>query len=57
MLYDSITERKVEDRHLKTDNDPDDPESDADNVQLKVDQQSYGEQSITDDKSHCDQEL
>ena len=43
MLENSITERKIEDRHEKTDKDQDDPEYDGDNVQLNVDQQSYGE--------------
>ena len=41
MLIDSITERKVEDRYVKTDNDPDEPEFDGSKVQLSVEQQSY----------------
>ena len=48
MLDYSITERKIEDRHDKTYKEPDEPEFDVDNVQLNVGQQSYGEQSITD---------
>ena len=40
MLDDSITDRKIEDRHIKTDNDPDEPEFDGDNVQLNVEKQS-----------------
>ena len=39
MLDDSITERKIEDRHDKTYKEPDEPELDGDNVQLNVDQQ------------------
>ena len=49
MLDDSITERKIEGRHNKPDREPYEPEFDGDNVQLNVDQQSYGEQSITHD--------
>ena len=49
MLDDSITERKIKDQHVQTDNHPDEPEFDGDNVQLNVDQQSYGERSITYD--------
>ena len=48
MLDHSITERKIEDRHFKTDNDPDDPEFNNDCAQITVDQLSYGEQSIID---------
>ena len=59
MLDDSITERKIEDRHDRTDKEPDEPEFNGDTVQLNVDQQSYGEQSITDDNENvtknCDQ--
>ena len=47
-LDDSITEHKIEDLHDKTDKDLDEPEFDSDSVQLNADQQSYGEQSITD---------
>ena len=64
MLDDSITERKIEDRHEKMNkepDEPDEPEYDGDNVQMNVDQQSYGEQSITDDSDNvnkdCDQEI
>ena len=60
MLDDHITERTIEDRLVKTDKDPDEPEFDSENVKLNVDQQSYGEQSITDDSDNvtknCDQE-
>ena len=52
MLDDSITELLVEDRNVKTDNDPDKPEYDSENVQLNVNQQSYGEQQVTDDISN-----
>ena len=38
----SITERKIEEHHAKTDNDPKESEYDGDNVQLNVGQQSYG---------------
>ena len=37
MLDDSVTERKIEDRHDNTDKDPDELEFDGDNVQLNVD--------------------
>ena len=61
MLDDSITERKIEDRHDKTTKKPDEPELDGDNVQLNVDQQSYGEQSITNETENvtknCDQRI
>ena len=43
ILDDSITERKIEDRHDKIDKDPDEPEFDVDNLQLNVDQLSYRE--------------
>ena len=40
---------------------PDEPEYDGYNVQMNIDQQSYGEQSITDDSDNvnkdCDQEI
>ena len=36
MLDDSITERKIEERHAKTDNNPDEPEFNDENVQLNV---------------------
>ena len=46
---------------MKTANDTDEPEYDGDSLQLNVDQQSYGEQSITDDRNNvttnCDQEI
>ena len=48
MLDDSLTERRIEDRHVKTDSDQGEPEFDGDNVQLNVDQHTFGEQSITD---------
>ena len=32
----------------KKDNNPDEPETDSGNVQLNIEQQSYGEQSITE---------
>ena len=61
MLDDFITERKIENRQDKTDKDPNEPEFDGVNAQLNVDQQSYGEQSITDDSDDvtksCDQEI
>ena len=45
----------------KTDKGSDEPEFDGDNVQLNVDQQSYGEQSITDNRENvtknCDREI
>ena len=61
ILDDSITERKIKYRHVKTYNDPYKPKFDDDHVQSSADQQSYGEQSITDDsenvtKNH-DQEI
>ena len=43
----SITKRKIEDRHEKTikeTDEPEEPEYDGDNVQMNVDQYSYGEQ-------------
>ena len=61
MLDNSITERNIERRKVKTNNDPDEPEFDCDGVQLNVDKQSYGEQSITDDSysvtNNCDPEI
>ena len=47
MLDDFITERKIEDQHDKSYKEPDYPDLDGDNVQLNIDQQSYGEQTIT----------
>ena len=41
MLDESISARKIEDRHEKTDKDPDEPEYHSDDVQLDVDQQSF----------------
>ena len=52
MFDDCITQRKVEDCHERTEKDPCEPEFDDDNVQLNVDQQLYGEQSITDDSDN-----
>ena len=61
MLDHSITESQIEDRQDETDREPDEPEFDGGNVQLNVDQQSYGEQSTTDDcdnvTKNCDQEI
>ena len=61
MLDDSSTERNIEYQHVRTDNDPDEPEFDGGNVQLNVDQQSYEEQSFTDNSvnvtKNCDQEI
>ena len=64
MLDDSITERKVEERHEKMYNDPNEPEEseyEGYYEQMNVDQQSYGEKSITDDSDNvnndCDQEI
>ena len=54
----------IEERHKKMNNEPDepgDPEYDGDHEQMNVDQQSYGEQSITDASYNvnkdCDQEI
>ena len=47
ILDDSSTER--ENRRLSCENDQNEHEYDDDNVQLNVDKQSYGEQSIYDD--------
>ena len=61
MLDDSITYHKIEDWHDKMEKLPNEPELDGDNAQLNVDQQSYGEQSITDNSNNvtknCDQEI
>ena len=64
MLNESISERKIEDRHERIYKEPDErdeSEYEEYNVQLNVDQQSYGEQSITDDSDiankDCDQEI
>ena len=58
---DFITKRKIEDRYTKTECDSDDPEFDGENMQLNIDQQSYGEQSINDDSDNvtknCAQEI
>ena len=37
-LDDSIIERKIEDRHYKSDRDPNEPELDGDRVRLNVDE-------------------
>ena len=59
VLDDYIKERKIEDTHNKTNYDLDEPELDEDNIQLNVDQQLYGEQSIADNSDNvtknCDQ--
>ena len=59
MLDDSITERKIEDWHVKTDKDPDESQLDGEDVQLNIDQKSYREQSISDNSGkvtkNCDQ--
>ena len=47
-----MTERKIEGCLLRTDEDPDEPEYNVDNVRLNVDQQSYREQLITDDSKN-----
>ena len=52
MIDDSMTERKIKDRHGQTEKDPDEPEYEDSNVQLNVDQQLYGEKSITDDSDN-----
>ena len=61
MLDDFITERKIEDRYNKTEKDIDGSERNGDNVHLKDDQHSHGEQSVTDDSNdvtmNCDQEI
>ena len=61
MLDYSITERKIEDRRDRTNREPDEPEFDGENVELNVNQQSYGEQSITNDSydvtKNCEQEI
>ena len=61
LLDDSFAECKIEDRHEKMNKKPDEPEFDGDNVQMNVDEQSYGEQSIADDNDNvnkdCDQEI
>ena len=44
MFDDSITKRKINDRHDETNKDPDEFEFDGENVQFNVDQQLYGEQ-------------
>ena len=61
MTEDSITEREIGDWLDKIHKEPDEPELDSDRVQLKIDQSSYGEQSITDDSGsvnkNCDDEV
>ena len=61
MLDVSITKRKIGERHDKTEKDSDEPELDGDNVQLSIDQQPYGQQSITSDSysmtMDCDLEI
>ena len=48
MLDNSIAERKIEDRYERINKNPYELELDDDNVQLNVDQQSYGGKSNTD---------
>ena len=61
MVDDSIAGPKIEEWYVRTDNDTNKPELDGDNEQLNVDQQSYGEQLITDGRNNvtknCDQEI
>ena len=57
MLDDSIAQRKIEDWHDKMYRETDESEIDGDNVQLNVDEQSYEEQLITDDRVQYHQEL
>ena len=61
MIDVSITERKIEDRHDKAYEEPNEPEVDDDSAQLNFELQSYGEQSITDDRDNVtknyDQEI
>ena len=52
MLYSYIRERRIEDRHDKTEKETHEFEFDADNVQLNVDQYSCGNQPITDDSDN-----
>ena len=52
MLYDSITERKIEYRHVKINNAHNELKFDGDNVQINVGQKLYREQSITDDSDN-----
>ena len=51
----------IKDRNVKTDNDPDQPEFDGENLQINVYQKPYGEQSVTDDSDSvtkdCDHEM
>ena len=49
MLDDSITSGKIEDSHVKSDNNPDKLEYSDYSVQLGVYEQSYGERSFTYD--------
>ena len=41
----------IQDQHVKSENDPDESEFDGDNIQLNVDQKSYGK-TITDDREN-----
>ena len=56
MLGNSITERKIKDRHEKTYKKPDEPGFDSDKIQLNIDQRSYGEQSITNDSDNVNKD-
>ena len=52
MLDDSSIKLKIEDRYVKMEKDPDEPECDGDNIQLHADQLSYREQRFTDDSEN-----
>ena len=59
ILDDSITECKIKDRHAKMNKEPDEPdesEYDVDKIQMNVDQQSHGEQSVTDDTDNVNKD-
>ena len=60
IIGDCITGRKIEDRHEKVKTEPDEtdePEYDWAYVQMNVNQQSYGEQSITDDSDNVNKDF
>ena len=52
MLDDSTTKCKIEDRHEKMDKDPDETVYDGYDVEVNIEEPSYGEQSITDDRNN-----
>ena len=52
MLDDSTIERKIEDRSVKASQCPSEPKLVSENVQLNVDQHSYGEQAVTDNSNN-----